>query len=209
MKHTPMIVEPVTLSGHYVRLEPLAMNHFDQLWAIAQDAELWKWTPYQITTPDKMHAYIKAALDGQEISTALPFVTLWQATNEIVGCTRFGNIDAGNRHVEIGWTWIERRWQRTPVNTEAKFLMLRHAFEEWRCLRVAFKADELDERSQRAIERLGARREGVSRQHVITESGRIRSSIYYSIIHDEWPPVKAHLQALLARPWSADLSRRY
>lgn len=201
MKHTPMIIEPVTLSGHYVRLEPLAMSHFDQLWAVGQDAELWKWTPYQITTPDKMHAYIQAALDGQEIGTALPFVTLWQATNQIVGCTRFGNIDTGNRHVEIGWTWIDRRWQRTPVNTEAKFLMLQHAFEEWRCVRVAFKTDELDERSQRAIERLGAHREGVSRQHVITESGRIRSSVYYSIIHDEWPPVKAHLQALLARPW--------
>jgi N-acetyltransferase len=201
MKHTPpMIVEPVTLSGQYVQLEPLAMSHFDQLWAIGQDAELWKWTPYQITTPDKMHAYIQAALDGQEISTGLPFVTVWQATNQIVGCTRFGNIDTGNRHAEIGWTWIDRRWQRTPVNTEAKFLMLQHAFEEWRCLRVAFKADELDARSQRAIERLGAQREGVSRQHVITESGRIRSSVYYSIINDEWPPVKAHLQALLARP---------
>jgi len=209
MKHTPMIVEPVTLRGHYVRLEPLSMSHFDQLWAIGQDAELWKWTPYQITTPDKMHAYIKAALDGQEISTALPFVTLWQATDQIVGSTRFGNIDTGNRHVEIGWTWIDRNWQRTPVNTEAKFLMLQHAFEKWQCLRVAFKTDELDEKSQRAIERLGAHREGVSRHHVIAESGRIRSSVYYSIINDEWPPVKAHLQTLLARPWSADLSRRY
>jgi RimJ/RimL family protein N-acetyltransferase len=201
MKHTPMIVEPVTLSGQYIRLEPLAMSHFDQLWAIGRDAELWKWTPYQITTPDKMHAYIKAALDGQEIGTALPFITLWQATEQIVGSTRFGNIDAGNRHAEIGWTWIDRRWQRTPVNTEAKFLMLQHAFEEWRCLRVAFKADELDEKAQRAIERLGARREGVSRQHVIAESGRVRSSVYYSIVNDEWPQVKAHLQTLLARPW--------
>jgi RimJ/RimL family protein N-acetyltransferase len=202
MKQTPMIIEPVTLSGQYVRLEPLAMSHFEQLWAIGQDAELWKWTPYQITTPDKMHAYIQAALDGQEIGTALPFVTIWQATHQIVGSTRFGNIDAGNRHVEIGWTWLDRRWQRTPVNTEAKFLMLQHAFEEWRCLRVAFKADELDEQSQRAIERLGAQREGVSRHHMIVESGRLRNSVYYSIINDEWPQVKAHLQDMLARPWS-------
>ena len=202
MKHTPMMVEPVTLSGQYVRLEPMAMSHFDQLWAIGQDAELWKWTPYQISTPDKMRAYIKAALDGQEISATLPFVIVWQATNEIVGSTRFGNIDTGNRHVEIGWTWIDRAWQRTPVNTEAKFLMLQHAFEKWRCLRVEFKTDELNEKSQRAIERLGAHREGVSRHHMIVESGRIRNSVYYSLINDEWPSVTAHLHDLLARPWS-------
>jgi RimJ/RimL family protein N-acetyltransferase len=202
MKNTPMIIEPITLSGQCVRLEPLSMQHYDALWAIGQDAELWKWTPYQINTPDKMHAYIKAALDGREIGTALPFVTIWQATNEIVGSTRFGNIDTGNHHVEIGWTWIDRQWQRTPVNTEAKFLMLQHAFEKWHCLRVEFKTDELNEKSQRAIERLGAQREGISRHHMIVESGRIRNSVYYSIINDEWPQVKAHLQDLLARPWS-------
>jgi len=202
MKHTPMIIDPITLSGQYVRLEPLSMSHYDALWAIGQDAELWKWTPYQITTPDKMHAYIKAALDGREIGTALPFVTIWQATNEIVGSTRFGNIDTGNRHVEIGWTWIDHKWQRTPVNTEAKFLMLQHAFEKWHCLRVEFKTDELNEKSQRAIERLGAHREGVSRHHMIVESGRVRNSVYYSIINTEWPQVKTHLQELLARPWS-------
>ena len=202
MKHTPMIIDPITLSGQYVRLEPLSMSHYDALWAIGQDAELWKWTPYQITTPDKMHAYIKAALDGREIGTALPFVTIWQATNEIVGSTRFGNIDTGNRHVEIGWTWIDHKWQRTPVNTEAKFLMLQHAFEKWHCLRVEFKTDELNENSQHAIERLGAHREGVSRHHMIVESGRVRNSVYYSIINTEWPQVKTHLQELLARPWS-------
>ncbi len=202
MKHTPMIIDPITLSGQYVRLEPLSMSHYDALWAIGQDAELWRWTPYQITTPDKMHAYIKAALDGREIGTALPFVTIWQATNEIVGSTRFGNIDTGNRHVEIGWTWIDHKWQRTPVNTEAKFLMLQHAFEKWHCLRVEFKTDELNEKSQRAIERLGAHREGVSRHHMIIESGRVRNSVYYSIINTEWPQVKTHLQELLARPWS-------
>jgi RimJ/RimL family protein N-acetyltransferase len=202
MKHTPMSIDSITLSGQYVRLEPLSMNHFDALWAIGQDAELWKWTPYQITTPDKMHAYIKAALDGREIGTALPFVTIWQATNEVVGSTRFGNIDTGNHHVEIGWTWIDRKWQRTPANTEAKFLMLQHAFEKWHCIRVEFKTDELNEKSQRAIERLGAQREGVSRHHMIVESGRIRNSVYYSIINDEWPHVKAHLQDRLARPWS-------
>ncbi len=203
MKHTPMIVEPVTLHGRYVRLEPLTTQHFDRLWAIGQDAELWQWTPYHINTPDKMHAYIKAALDAQAIGTALPFVTIWQATNEIVGSTRFGNIDAANHRVEIGWTWIDRRWQRTPVNTEAKFLMLQHAFEMWHCIRVEIKTDQMNEKSQRAIERLGALREGTFRHHMIVEGGRLRNTVYYSIIDDEWPQVKARLQEQLARPYPA------
>jgi RimJ/RimL family protein N-acetyltransferase len=202
MQHTPMIVEPVTLSGQYIRLEPLTAQHFDALWAIGQDAELWKWTTAQINTPDKMRAYIRAALDAQAIGAALPFATIWQATNEIVGSTRFGNIDAPNHRVEIGWTWIDRRWQRTPVNTEAKFLMLQHAFETWHCIRVELKTDQLNEQSQRAIERLGAQREGVFRHHMIVEGGRLRNSVYYSLIDDEWPHVKARLQAQIARPWS-------
>jgi RimJ/RimL family protein N-acetyltransferase len=202
MKHTSMIIEPVTLFGQYVRLEPLSLSHFDRLWAIGQDVELWKWTPYQINTPDKMHGYIRAALDAQAIGTALPFVTIWQATNEIVGSTRFGNIDAPNHRVEIGWTWIDRRWQRTPVNTEAKFLMLHHAFETWHCIRVEIKTDQMNEKSQRAIERLGAQREGIFRHHMIVEGGRLRNTVYYSIIDDEWPQVKVHLRSQLARPWS-------
>jgi len=201
MKHTPMTVEPVTLGGRHVRLEPLSMDHFDRLWAIGQDPDLWMWTPYHITTPDKMRTYIQAALDAQAMGAALPFVTIWQATDEIVGSTRFGNIDAPNRRAEIGWTWIDRRWQRTPVNTEAKYLMLQHAFEVWHCIRVEFKTDELNLRSQQAIERLGARREGVFRHHMIVEGGRLRNSVYFSIIDDEWPAVKARLQAWLDRPW--------
>ncbi len=203
MKHTPMIVEQVTLQGHYVRLEPLSLNHFDQLWAIGQDAELWKWTPYHINTLEKMQAYIKTALDAQASGAALPFVTIWQATNQIVGSTRFGNIDAPNHRVEIGWTWIDRQWQRTPVNTEAKFLMLHHAFETWHCIRVEIKTDQLNENSQRAIERLGAQREGIFRHHMIVEGGRLRNTVYYSIIDDEWPQVKARLQERLAQPYPA------
>jgi RimJ/RimL family protein N-acetyltransferase len=198
MKNTPMIVEPVILSGQYVRLEPLSVDHFDRLWEIGREPELWKWVPYHITTPDRMHTYIKSALDSQAIGTALPFVTIWQATNEIVGSTRFGNIDAPNHRVEIGWTWIAPRWQRTPVNTEAKFLLLQHAFETWHCIRVEFKTDELNLKSQQAIERLGAKKEGVFRHHMIVEGGRLRNSVYYSIINDEWPEVKARLQAMLS-----------
>ena len=202
MKHTPMVVEPVTLQGKYVRLEPLSMDHFDQLWAIGQDKGLWKWISYQINTPDEMRTYIKTALDWQAIGTALPFVTIWQATNEVVGSTRFGNIDTGNHRVEIGWTWIGKPWQRTPVNTEAKFLMLQHAFEVWHCIRVELKTDKLNERSRAAILRIGAKEEGIFRHHVITESGRLRDSVYFSIIDTEWPEVKARLLKTLARPYN-------
>ncbi len=201
MNRTPLTVEPVTLSGRYVRLEPLSMDHLDRLWTIGQDPDLWKLSPYHITTPEKMRIYIQSALDAQAMGAALPFVTIWQPTGEIVGSTRFGNIDAPNLRAEIGWTWIARRWQRTPVNTEAKYLMLQHAFETWHCIRVEFKTDELNLRSQQAIERLGAKREGVFRHHMIVESGRLRNSVYFSIIDDEWPHVKANLQAQLARPW--------
>lgn len=147
-----------------------------------------------------MRTYIKTALDWQAIGTALPFVTIWQATNEVVGSTRFGNIDTGNHRVEIGWTWIGKPWQRTPVNTEAKFLMLQHAFEVWHCIRVELKTDKLNERSRAAILRIGAKEEGIFRHHVITESGRLRDSVYFSIIDTEWPEVKARLLKMLARP---------
>jgi RimJ/RimL family protein N-acetyltransferase len=202
MEHTPMVVEPITLQGKYVRLEPLSMDHLDQLWAIGQDQDLWKWISYQINTPDEMRTYIKTALDWQAIGTALPFVTIWRATNEIVGSTRFGNIDTGNHRVEIGWTWIGKPWQRTPVNTEAKFLMLQHAFEVWHCIRVELKTDKLNARSRAAILRIGAKEEGIFRHHVITESGRLRDSVYFSIIDTEWPEVRARLLKMLARPYN-------
>ena len=200
MKHTPMVVEPVTLQGQVVRLEPMKMEHFDALWSIGQDPELWKLAPYQINSGDKMRTYIRAALDGQELGVALPFVTIEQKTDRLVGSTRFGNIDAPNHRVEIGWTWIGQPWQRTAVNTEAKYLMLEHAFETWRCIRVEFKTDALNARSRAAILRLGAKEEGILRHHMITDSGRLRDSVYFSIIDDEWPEVKAHLQELLRSP---------
>jgi RimJ/RimL family protein N-acetyltransferase len=202
MKNTLMVVEPVTLQGQYVRLEPLKMEHFDALWSVGQDPELWKWTPYQINTGDKMRMYIRAALDGQELGVTLPFVTIEQSTDQVVGSTRFGNIDAPNHRAEIGWTWIGKPWQRTPVNTEAKFLMLQHAFEVWQCIRVELKTDALNIRSRMAILRLGAKEEGVLRHHMITDSGRLRDTVYFSIINDEWPDVKARLEALLAVPWT-------
>ena len=197
-----MSIDPITLNGHYVRLEPLTMDHLDALWEVGQDPDLWQWAPYHIETREAMHTYIQLALDWQAISTALPFVTIEQETDRVVGTTRFANIDAPNHRAEIGWTWIGKPWQRTPVNTEAKFLMLQHAFETWHCIRVELKTDRLNERSRAAIARLGAKEEGIFRHHMITDSGRLRDSVYFSIIDDEWPEVKARLQELLAQPYA-------
>ena len=201
MKNTPMVVEPVTLQGQFVRLEPLKIEHVDVLWSVGQDPDLWKWTPYHIKTREEMHTYIQAALDGQELGTALPFVTIEQATDRVVGSTRFGNIDAPNHRAEIGWTWIGQPWQRTAVNTEAKFLLLQHAFEVWRCIRVELKTDVLNERSRAAILRIGAKQEGIFRHHMITDTGRVRDTVYFSIINDEWLEVKDRLLAKLAKPF--------
>jgi RimJ/RimL family protein N-acetyltransferase len=200
MKSKAMEVQPVTLTGQHVRLEPLTMDHLDALWDIGHDADLWQWTPYHIKTREEMRTYIQLALDWQEIGTALPFVTIEQETDRGVGSTRFGNIDIRNRRVEIGWTWIGKPWQRTAVNTEAKFLMLQHAFEVWHCIRVELKTDVLNERSRAAIVRIGAKQEGIFRHHIITDSGRLRDTIYFSIINDEWPEVKARLQTKLTEP---------
>jgi RimJ/RimL family protein N-acetyltransferase len=133
---------------------------------------------------------------------SLPFATVEQSSGAVVGSTRFGNIDRLNRHVEIGWTWVAREWQRTPVNTEAKLLMLRHAFDVWGAIRVELKTDSLNERSRRAILRIGAREEGTFRNHMIVHDGRFRHSVYFSIIDSEWPTVKSALEAKLTRPSS-------
>ena len=193
-----MKIETITLKGEFVRLEPLNLErHFEDLCQVALDAEIWRWSPKQIKTPDDLRKYIKTALDEQKRGISLPFATISKQTNRAIGSTRFGNIDVANRRAEIGWTWIAPECQRTAVNTEAKFLMLRHAFETWRCIRVELKTDALNERSRRAIRRLGAIEEGVLRQHVITDSGRLRDTVYYSILGQEWRALKTKLQEKL------------
>jgi len=187
----------VTLEGKHVRLEPLSLAHHAQLCQVGLDEELWRWIPQNVRTADDMRAYIEEALRSQAQGTALPFATLDQASGRAIGSTRFGNIDRVNRHVEIGWTWLGLAWQRTAANTEAKYLMLRHAFETWKCLRVEFKTDSLNQRSRAALLRIGAKEEGIFRNHVITWTGRIRHSVYFSIIDSEWPQVKASLEARL------------
>jgi len=192
-----MRIEPVTLEGKHVRLEPLSLTHHAELCEVGLDEELWRWIPQNVRTADDMRAYIEEALRSQAQGTALPFATLDQASGRAIGSTRFGNIDRVNRHVEIGWTWLALAWQRTAANTAAKFLMLRHAFDTRKCLRVEFKTDSLNQRSRAALLRIGAKEEGIFRNHVITWTGRIRHSVYFSIIDSEWPQVKASLEARL------------
>ena len=197
-KLLPLVVAPVTLEGQNIRLEPLSLEHHAQLCEVGLDEELWRWIPQAVGTAEEMRAYIETALEGQAAGTVLPFATIERATGRAIGSTRFANIDCANRHVEIGWTWLGKKWQRTVANTEAKYLMLRHAFETWGCLRVEFKTDSLNERSRAALLRIGAKEEGIFRNHVITWTGRVRHSVYYSIIDSEWPDVRAGLEKRLS-----------
>ena len=192
-----MKVTPVTLAGRHVRLEPLTPAHIEPMFAAASDPQLWRWTLTQIASMKDMREYVDAALAAQSAGTALPFVTLDASTGEVIGSTRFGNIDVANRHVEIGWTWLRRDRQRTACNTEAKYLMLSHAFDVLGCIRVSLKTDALNQQSRAAILRIGAIEEGILRAHMITASGRIRDSAMYSIIDREWPGVRARLEERL------------
>lgn len=186
------------LEGQHVRLEPLDVRHLDGLCAVGLDPELWHWEAIRKRSREDMQVYVRKALDERQRGVSLPFATVFLETGQVIGSTRYLNMDPANRRVEIGATWIGRPWQRTAVNTEAKYLMLRHAFEVLRCFRVELKTDVLNERSRRAILRLGAKEEGILRRHVVTDTGRVRDTVYYSILDSEWPPVKAHLQAKLA-----------
>ncbi|MDR7518554.1 MAG: GNAT family protein [Armatimonadota bacterium] len=192
-----MYVEPVVLEGTHVRLEPLSLDHHTELCEVGLDEDLLRWTEAYEPTPEGLRAYIEAALRLQAEGTALPFAVIGKAAGRAVGSTRYGNIDRAHRRVEIGWTWYGRPWQRTAVNTEAKWLLLRHAFAGLGCIRVEFKTDVLNERSRLALLRIGAREEGVLRKHMILPSGRIRDTVYYSIVDDEWPAVEARLRGLL------------
>ena len=193
-----MVVSPVTLEGAQVRLEPLAKTHLAGLAEVGLDEELWRWIPTAVRTREEMAGYIETALNEQERCISLPFAIVEKATGRTIGSTRYGNIDRTPHRLEIGWTWVAREWQRTAVNTEAKYLLLRHAFETLGCMRVELKTDSLNERSRAAILRIGAREEGIFRNHMITASGRIRHTVYFSIIDCEWPAVKAGLEAKLA-----------
>ena len=190
-----MIIKPLVLEGEAVKLAPLKLEHLSELFEVASDNSLWRWTTNIINTKEDMLRYIESALGDAEKKIAVPFVTIEKSSGRVIGSTRFANIDTNNRRVEIGWTWINPEWQRTAVNTEAKLLMLTHAFETWKCVRVELKTDALNEKSRNAIIRIGATQEGILRQHYITFSGRFRDTVYFSIIDSEWQSVKAALTA--------------
>ena len=185
------------LEGDHVRLEPLTRAHIPALVEVGLDPELWRWTTTRAETPDDMIRYVESALAEAEAGRAFPFATVERRSGQVVGSTRFGTLDRGNRRVEIGWTWLARPWQRSAVNTEAKLLMLRHAFETLGCIRVELKTDVLNQRSRAAIRRLGAVEEGVLRHHAVVEGGRIRDTVYYSILAAEWPQVERRLEERL------------
>lgn len=188
-----MRIEKVVLENDFVRLEPLTIEHFNRLKTVGMDESIWKWTVNVVETESDLRRYVETALDECARKVSLPFVTIDKTIDAAVGSTRFGNIDTKNRRAEIGWTWISPALQRSFVNSNAKLLMLEHAFEVWKCIRVELKTDVLNEKSRRAILRLGAREEGILRQHAITETGRIRDTIYYSILDSEWIRVKENL----------------
>ncbi len=192
-----MVIAPVVLEGQHVRLEPLAPEHVDGLAAVGLDEDLWKWIPVPVRTVEEMSSYVQTALNEQTKGSALPFALIERDSGRIIGSTRYSNIDRDHHRLEIGWTWVARQWQRTAINTEAKYLLLRHAFETLKCIRVELKTDSLNERSRAAILRIGAREEGTFRNHMITASGRIRHTVYFSILDSEWPEVKARLEARL------------
>jgi RimJ/RimL family protein N-acetyltransferase len=188
-------VEPVVLEGKYVRLEPLTLAHEKDLARAAADGELWHTDVTIIPKPHGMKDYIEAARKGFALGFELPFAIVRKIDSvpQVVGTTRFYEIFAGDRKAAIGYTWLGKSAQRTPVNTEAKLLLLTHAFETWKCVRVELITDVLNDQSRAAILRLGAKHEGILRNHLILPSGRVRDSVVFSIIDSEWPEVKTSL----------------
>jgi len=205
MKHAdPMKIETVILRGSTVRLEPLTLDHVAALARVGLDPALWRWVPNQVSTPEDMHAYVLTALDEQRRRVSLPFVIIDQASDQVIGSTRYANIEASHRRLEIGWTWLTASHQRSGANTEAKLLLLTHAFDVLGAIRVELKTDSLNEKSRTAIARLGAMEEGTFRNHmIIPATGRVRHTVYYSIVDSEWPAIKANLVARLHRAAAA------
>jgi len=192
-----MDVSPITLVGQHVRLEPLTQAHAEPLIAAAGDGELWNSTVTIVPSRNTVSDYIQAALDGQTQGRELPFVIISKSSNQIVGTTRFYEIRPHDRAAAIGYTWLAKSAQRTAVNTDAKLVLLTHAFETWKCMRVELITDVLNEQSRAAILRLGAKQEGILRKHLSLPNGRIRDSVIFSLIDDEWPDVKQRLATRL------------
>jgi len=199
-RETPMDIKPITLEGRSVRLDPFQLEHWQALWEVAKGhvEDIFRWFPYAMCDAQDFEKWADKALQEQTRGESLVFTTVERASGKLIGSTRFMNIDRANQRAEIGSTWIAPAWQRTGINTEAKFLMMRHAFETWKCIRVELKTDALNQKSRDAILRIGAKEEGTFRKHMVTWNGRVRDTIYFSIIDREWPNAKSKLQALLS-----------
>jgi RimJ/RimL family protein N-acetyltransferase len=194
-----MDIQPITLVGRHVRLEPLQSAHFEALLEIGVGHDIFRWFPYALETREQMETYLNGCLMMMEVGGLIPFTTIEQTTDRVIGQTCFLNIDIGNRRLEIGGTWLGVDWQRTPCNTEAKFLQLQHCFEDLQCVRVEFKTDAFNTRSRAALRRIGATEEGTLRSHMVCPGGRLRDSVYFSVLAPEWPATKARLEAMIAR----------
>lgn len=195
-----MEVKPVVLTGKHVRLEPMTETHAAELAEIGLDDEIWRNMPYgAIREKADIHKWVEGVLSHAVEGTDVPFVVVHLASGRLAGATRYMDIRPAHRGLEIGGSWYGKSYRRTAVNTEAKYLLLKHAFEELGCIRVQLKTDSRNERSQRAIERIGAKREGMLRNHMILPDGVIRHSVYYSILDSEWPATKSHLEGLMTR----------
>lgn len=189
---------PIMLQGVFVRLEPLSREHLPGLIAVGLAPELWALTVDRIRTAEDLTRYVERALQDAADGTAMPYTTIWRATNTVIGSTRFGNLALAHRRAEIGWTWLGLTWQRTAANTEAKLLMLEHGFERMNLRRIEFKTSTLNLKSRAALARIGAVEEGIFRQHMINDDGSNRDSVYFSILDHEWPGVKQRLEERLA-----------
>ena len=196
---TGRFIEPVTLRAAHARLEPLAREHLDGIRRAAADGQLWKLWYTSVPSPEGTPAWLDAALDMRERQGAMPFAVFDEASGAIVGSTRYFNVDAANRRLEIGHTWYARRAQRTPVNTECKLLLLTHAFDTLGCIAVEFRTHWFNHASRAAIARLGAKQDGVLRNHQLMPDGSRRDTVVFSILDGEWPAVRTHLKFLLDR----------
>ena len=191
---------PGDLEGEHVRLEPLRLEHLAGLTVAGADPGIWTWMPADGSTPEGMQAIVETALAGHGARSMVPLVTVERATGRVVGSSRYLNLAPADLRLEIGWTWIDPAFQRTRVNSEAKLLMLGHAFDTLGCRRVELKTDALNERSRAAILGIGATFEGIFRKHMVMARGRARNTAYYSIVDDERPAIRARLQERLAKP---------
>ena len=190
---------PVTLEGHGVRLEPLTPKHRDGLAAAVADGKLWELWYTAVPEPGTVDAYIAAALEGQQAGTMLPWAVRELSTGKIAGSTRYHDIMASIDRLEIGYTWYAASWQRTHVNTVCKLLLLTHAFDTLGCKVVGLRTDNFNFTSQRAIEALGAKKDGVIRHHALRRDGTVRDTVIYSVLAAEWPDLKRHLELRLKR----------